>query len=119
MSQFTDAELANFKARLVKQLADLAVLQDTAISASETVSLDQSKVGRLSRMDALQGQAMAVATAQRREHERRLVQAAIKRLAEQSFGECTTCFEEIDARRVAHNPAVALCLVCAEAAEAI
>jgi len=119
MSQFNDVQLAEFKARLLSQLDDLDALQATADSASDTVTLDQSKVGRLSRMDALQGQAMAVATAQRRALERKQVQAALKRIADESFGECTECYENIDARRVNHNPAVALCLACAEAAESV
>ncbi|MFT4726549.1 MAG: DnaK suppressor protein [Granulosicoccus sp.] len=74
---------------------------------------DESMVGRLSRMDALQGQSMAKATGQRRQLELVQLHKALKRIDEGSFGECIKCLEYIDPRRVAHNPAVALCLTCA------
>ena len=55
----TPAEIETFRARL---LADLTMLDDDdalALESQKTVELDQQSVGRLSRMDALQQQAMA------------------------------------------------------------
>ncbi|MGB1088279.1 MAG: TraR/DksA family transcriptional regulator, partial [Alphaproteobacteria bacterium] len=45
----------------------LLVRESISRDAARTVELDQSKVGRLSRMDALQGQAMAQETERRRQ----------------------------------------------------
>ena len=78
-----------------------------------TVTLDQQSVGRLSRMDAMQRQAMAQATARRRAGERQRVHAALGRLDEGEYGYCTECGEEIEAARLAADPSIPACLSCA------
>jgi len=117
LSQFTEQQLSLYRDRLLSQLTSLNELDESADEASRTVTLDQSRVGRLSRMDALQSQAMALATAMRRSQERKSARAAIKRMDAGHFGECMECHDDINPLRVAHNPAVALCLKCAEASE--
>ena len=88
--------------------------QDAANADSrETVELQQDSVGRLSRMDAMQQQAMAKATARRRVAERARIAAAIERMDEGEWGWCTACGNEIAEKRLAHDPSVALCLACA------
>ncbi len=79
----------------------------------DTVELQQDSVGRLSRMDALQQQAMAQGTARRRVAERARIEAALARLDEGEWGWCTACGNEIAEKRLAHDPSVALCLECA------
>ena len=96
--------------------ARLAVLDEedaTAAGARDTVTLDQQSVGRLSRMDALQQQAMARATHARRARERRALDAALARLDAGEFGYCDECGEQIPPRRLEHNPAITLCIDCA------
>ena len=46
-----------FRAALLARLAELEGIADTAAQAADTVELDQSRVGRLSRMDAKIGRA--------------------------------------------------------------
>ena len=88
---------------------------DQAASAGERapVMLDQSRLGRLSRMDALQVQAMAREQERRRCTERRRTMAALERLADGTWGLCTECSEAIAAARLDFDPAVALCIRCA------
>ncbi|MFK7994336.1 MAG: TraR/DksA family transcriptional regulator [Granulosicoccus sp.] len=117
MSQFTDSELQKFKQQINTKIVTLESLGVASKEASDTVSLDQSKVGRLSRMDALQGQAIAKATAERRKQEIANLKRALVRIDDASFGECRTCEADIDPRRINHNPGVFLCLSCAEARE--
>lgn len=117
MNHYSDKELAVHRENINNQLKILESLEEAARDATQTVTLDQSTVGRLSRMDALQGQAMAIATVQRRQLELVQLRKALKRIDEGSFGECIECLDYIDPRRVAHNPAVALCLNCATALE--
>ena len=117
MNCYSDEELSVIKESINKLLKNLESLEETARNATQTVTLDQSMVGRLSRMDALQGQAMAKATEQRRQLESVQLRKALKRIDQGSFGECIECLEYVDPRRVAHNPAVALCLNCASALE--
>ncbi len=88
--------------------------EDTANADSrDTVELQQDSVGRLSRMDALQQQAMAHATARRRVAQRARIEAALVRLDKGEWGWCTACGNEIAEKRLAHDPSVALCLECA------
>ena len=91
---------------------------DQAATASERspVMLDQSRIGRLSRMDALQVQAMAAAQERRRRAERQRIEAALERLADGTWGLCTECGEEIAGARLDFDPTVALCIRCAREA---
>ena len=100
---------------LLARLAELEA-EDIANSDSrDTVELQQDSVGRLSRMDAMQQQAMAQATARRRVAERARIAAALHRLDEGEWGWCVACGEEIASRRLEHDPGVATCLSCASA----
>ena len=58
-----------FRQQLLHMQADLSDIKDTADEAARTVELDQTSVGRLSRMDALQGQAMSRERQRRRQLE--------------------------------------------------
>jgi DnaK suppressor protein len=88
--------------------------QDAANADSrDTVELQQDSVGRLSRMDALQQQAMAKAQERRRTQERTRIEAALARIEEGEWGWCATCGEDIAKGRLAHDPSVAVCVRCA------
>jgi DnaK suppressor protein len=86
--------------------------QDSADQRS-VVELDQQSVGRLSRMDALQVQAMALETSRRRTVELRRIAAALQRIDEGEFGYCSNCGDEIARRRLELDPATPLCVDCA------
>ncbi len=81
------------------------------------VTLDQTRVGRLSRIDALAGQALAQAAQRRREATLRALEAAQARIESGQFGYCLSCDEPIALARLWHNPAVTQCLSCAAEAE--
>lgn len=85
--------------------------------APETVEDDRSRVGRLSRMDAIQGRAMAQATAERRSLRLRQVDAALERLDQGEYGICRHCETAIDPRRLDADPLATLCVRCASRAE--
>ncbi len=86
-------------------------------ASSEVVELDQTRTGRVSRMDAMQQQAMAVANRQRAQREKQRIVAALDRIAEGNFGECVGCGEDIATARLNANPTVTLCIACAEKRE--
>lgn len=111
-------DIAHFKARLLTARKELLALRETRDSATATVVLDQSSVGRLSRMDALQQQAMAQSTRQRAELALHRIEAALRRCDAGSYGDCTKCDEPIDPRRLELDPATPLCIRCAEARDA-
>ena len=100
---------------LEARAAELAEAERTTAEERAPVALDQQSVGRLSRMDALQVQAMAGAQSRRRAAERRRIEAALRRWDEGEFGYCTECGEEIAERRLELDPATPLCIECARA----
>ncbi|HUG45914.1 MAG TPA: TraR/DksA family transcriptional regulator [Sphingomicrobium sp.] len=94
--------------------AELANSDAGAAAERATVELDQQSVGRLSRMDAIQVQAMAIAAEQRRKAELARVESALERLDTDEFGYCEICGEEIASARIERNPAVTTCISCAK-----
>lgn len=103
----------DWRARLVAELADLDEEDRMGAGAAQVVELDQQSVGRLSRMDALQGQAMAKAAQQRRTARRRRIAAALQRLDQGDFGICEDCGEGIPEGRLRLDPTTPLCVSCA------
>jgi DnaK suppressor protein len=81
------------------------------------VELDESSVGRLSRMDAMQVHAMAEATHERRQAEIHRIDAALARMDAGDYGYCLSCDEKIPAKRLELDPAVPTCVACAARAE--
>ena len=91
--------------------------QETGDQAEQTVELDQSRVGRLSRMDALQAQAMSKEMGRRRRQQLLQIEAALQRIDGEDYGFCQECGEEIAAARLEVNPTVLLCIDCASVLE--
>ena len=110
-------DLKHFRQLLETQRAELTALDQGAREAADTVELDQTRQGRLSRMDALQQQAMASESNRRRTLELNRIESALKRIAEDEFGDCRHCGEQIAIGRLEADPTATLCLICAEAAE--
>jgi|TARA_B110000444_G_C18425649_1_gene404410 DnaK suppressor protein len=95
-------------------------LQSTAITrngSAQVVELDQSKVGRLSRMDALQAQEMAKASVLRSQRALMQISAALERIENNEFGVCQYCDQTIAPLRLQVDPAALLCIRCASAEE--
>ena len=117
MADLTDREIAGYRARLEASKAELTALLDTAAPASATVTLDQSSVGRLSRMDALQGQAMALETERRRAREIQRIDAALKRIEDGTYGFCEETGDPIGLARLDARPIATLSLEAQESHE--
>lgn len=98
---------------LERELVELQALEEMSAEARAPVALDQTAQGRLSRMDALQAQAMALETQRRRQLRRRQIEAALKRIEVGTFGFCVACDEPIEEKRLALDPATPTCLDCA------
>jgi len=107
---------AAVRARLLSRRAEIEAILAQAQEAGRAVELDQQRVGRLSRMDALQGQAMALAAERRRHQELQRIAAALQRLEEDAYGYCVRCGDEIGCRRLELDPTVPTCIDCAEGA---
>ncbi|MEJ2141657.1 MAG: TraR/DksA family transcriptional regulator [Gammaproteobacteria bacterium] len=106
-------DMAYYKQKLLNLQAELQLADESSKEAASTVALDQTRVGRLSRMDALQGQAMSKATRQRRELELQRIAVALKHIESGDYGYCMECGEEIAPARLDIDPATPLCINCA------
>jgi DnaK suppressor protein len=113
MEHRKDLDLKAIKRALLKERK--MVLEISASSADERrpVELDQQSVGRLSRMDAMQVQAMAQAVEARRRGRLQLIDEALRRLAGGDYGFCTECDVDIPTKRLAIDPTIARCVDCA------
>lgn len=105
------------KQKLIAMREELKSIADSGDDQAAVVQLDQARVGRLSRMDALQAQAMAKASGQRRVAQLREIDAALRRIDEGSYGNCERCEEPVDPRRLDADPAARLCIDCASRSE--
>jgi len=91
---------------------ELDAISDISADSRKPVELDQTSIGRLSRMDALQGQAMQLETERRRGIERTRIEAALERIENGNFGYCTVCDEDIALKRLENDPSVPNCIDC-------
>lgn len=108
-----DANREKFEQLIQQRLSELAAEDALGLSGQATVELDQQAVGRLSRMDALQNQAMANANHARRQVQQTRLMAALARLKEGEFGYCEDCGDDIAPGRLELDPAAAKCIQCA------
>ena len=109
-----DAFLKEMKQLLQDRLAELSAVEEQNRRDRAPVELDQTRVGRLSRMDAMQHQAMASAQGERRRLERMRIEAALNRIEDETFGDCLRCGDEISLARLRVDPAIPVCVVCAD-----
>jgi len=105
------------KEKLLKLRAELQAIAESGDESAAVVELDQTKVGRLSRMDAMQAQAMAKASSERREQMLRRIDAALVRIDNDEYGYCKVCDEPINPKRLEFDPTAVLCIDCASKLE--
>lgn len=102
-----------FRDLLVARRTELRELSDMSAEARGAVELDQASVGRLSRIDAIQQQAMALNNERSRANELERIKAALARIDDGSYGECLACGEDIPEKRLRFDPSIATCVGCA------
>lgn len=103
-----------FREQLLERRRQLLDVAETGAASAATVELDQTRVGRLSRMDALQGQAMSRETNRRRDLEMQRIAAALQRIEDDEYGLCLRCGEEIAIGRLQSDPSTPFCIQCAD-----
>lgn len=110
-------DIESMKLRLIEQREALLDVAESTRGAAQTVELDQSRVGRVSRMDALQVQAMAKESDRRRLLALQRIDNALQRIEDDEYGYCVACDEPIMANRLEVDPGALLCIDCASKAE--
>lgn len=112
-----DIDFQYFKKRLQERQNDIKQIKEAKKEDSAPMELDQARVGRLSRMDAMQQQAMSQASDRLMDVERQRIQTALKRIQSEEYGYCILCDEEIAIKRLEFDPSLLTCISCAQKAE--
>lgn len=102
-----------FRKRLLDRKAELEALLEEGAEARRPVELDQARFGRLSRIEAMQEQAMAVEAGRLRVEELKRIAAALKRIEKEEYGYCVSCGEAVAEKRLDLDPSTATCIDCA------
>jgi len=105
-------QLENYRQRLLQLQQELTV--EVSEGSQAVVELDQSRIGRLSRMDALQSQQIALETQRRQQRKLQAIQGALLRIERGEFGLCYVCDEMISEARLNFDPTVTRCMSCME-----
>ena len=112
MKLFMEAKFTKYKKLIERLLQELTAEDELGQSSQRTVELDQQSVGRLSRMDALQSQAMAQAQQRRRDVLKSSLIFALQRLEEGEFGYCADCGDEIEEAQISASLVIMKCMSC-------
>ena len=108
-----DALRERYGPRLLAEADERRAASSGTAANRKPVELDQQSVGRLSRMDALQQQAMATAQDTRRRGRLKAIDAALRRLDDGDFGWCADCGTYIGTERLDLDPLLVRCVDCA------
>jgi len=106
-------KINSFRQQLLVLQSELIDLSSTSADAAKPVELDQAAIGRLTRMDAMRAQSMAIEAKTRREHQLLRIAGALQRITSGDFGLCLTCGEDINTRRLEVDPSYTQCIKCA------
>jgi DnaK suppressor protein len=112
-----DIDREVFRKRLLERRKAIEAGHDARQKDAQPVELDQACVGRLSRMDAMQQQAMSQESVRRAELELKRITAALNRMDSGDYGYCLKCGEEIAEGRLRIDPTTPTCIDCAQRAE--
>ncbi len=108
-----DIDRRQLRDRLDAELAKAIEAIQHAQQSAATVELDQSSVGRISRIDALQQQALAQGLLERLLTRQRKLNAALDRFDSGIYGLCCACEANIEPERLNADPTVVFCQGCA------
>ncbi|MFT4623248.1 MAG: DnaK suppressor protein [Myxococcota bacterium] len=114
MIELSDSQHAQLHARLKVIRTELQETLRVTAEHAGTVHLDQTAVGRLSRVDALQAQQMAAEQRRRSELRLRSVHNALRRVEDEVYGDCMSCGEPMEFARLTAQPEAPLCMSCSE-----
>lgn len=111
MADLDDASIAALRGALEAALADAEQGLATSTSDAKPVDLGLA-IGRVTRMDAIQLQQMAVARRQRVLVRVAQIRSALDRLDRGTYGECVSCGEAVDPARLQAVPEAPFCRGC-------
>jgi len=112
MKHLDESQIAALSEELEAQLAKLEKSMAVTDEALKTVELDQTAVGRLSRMDSMLSQGMAQGLREREVAKLGLLREAMARLEAGTYGVCTSCGGSVAFERLMVFPESPTCAAC-------
>ncbi|MBX3734159.1 MAG: TraR/DksA C4-type zinc finger protein [Verrucomicrobiae bacterium] len=104
--------LDQFRRQLEDREAQLCASLEARSDSTATVTLDTS-IGRLSRMDAIQSQQMALGLKSRQQQALQRVRNALQAIRNGTYGQCRRCRGPIAVERLEVQPDAVVCVPCA------
>lgn len=112
MDELTPAQQTELADRLEALDEQLRAALQRGTEGGKPVLLDQQSVGRLSRVDALQQQAIAKNSLENIERRLSRVRVALSAVAQGNYGFCRSCEEPVGYKRLRAQPEAPLCVAC-------
>ncbi len=117
MDEISAAQIEALHAQLLELVEQLQATLDSTRDAARPVELDQTTMGRVSRIDAIQQQKMIEASRRNQTVRLRQARAALARIADDEYGDCLKCDEPIGTARLTARPESPFCVACQGRAE--
>lgn len=114
MEDLTDQQRSQLEAKLRELKDDIESQLQRNESSSAPVELDQTLVGRVSRVDALQQQGIALNSRRNLMLRQKKILAALQALDSGDYGYCQECDEPVGYARLTVKPEASFCLKCQE-----
>lgn len=115
--ELTESEIETQRVELEELKVELAAQLTANADTAKPVKLDPTSVGRLSRMDSMQSQAMAQAARQGLLVRLSQCDTALQAIERGEYGLCRLCEEPIGAKRLGAKPEAPFCLECQRGAD--
>ena len=107
-------ERERVRVSISQRIAELRIVVESDSKGTDQIELDQTRVGRLARMDAVQHHAIAQAQGDRASKQLKLLELLLSKVDDEDFGECHYCGEDIPVGRLLIRPESLRCVACAE-----
>lgn len=108
----TREQIEQLQALLENRRRELRLQLEQTEDATRPVTLDQQSVGRVSRIDAIQQQQMAIANQTQASRVLQGIERALQRIEDGEYGDCLQCGEPILFARLQIQPEASLCVAC-------
>ncbi len=116
-SELSPQQLEQLQKSLAIKKQELEAQLKSVDLDTKPVTLDQQSVGRVSRIDAIQQQQMALANQQQSTLLLQRIELAMRRIDSAEYGYCLQCDEPIAFARLQAQAFAGLCLECQSASE--
>ncbi|TVP78867.1 MAG: hypothetical protein EA353_07550 [Puniceicoccaceae bacterium] len=100
-----------FRPRIEARLAEIAATLASTKEDTEAIAPDVA-IGRLSRLDSMQMQQMALGMQSRMREEVKQLKEALRRIDFGRYGTCDLCRQDIPMERLEFQPDATVCVAC-------